>query len=59
MTDYRKLSSQLDEILADLEAGDLDVDQAIAKYQTGMDLVKQLEKQLKVAENKIVKVKTA
>ena len=40
-----------------MESGDLDVDQAIKYYQAGMDLVKELEKQLKLAENKITKVK--
>jgi exodeoxyribonuclease VII small subunit len=57
MTDYRTTSNQLEKILAELESGDLDVDQAIKQYQKGMDLVKELEKQLKLAENKITKVK--
>jgi len=57
MTDYRSTSNQLEKILAEMESGDLDVDQAIKYYQAGMDLVKELEKQLKLAENKITKVK--
>ena len=57
MTDYRTTSNELEKILAELESGDLDVDQAIKQYQKGMDLVKELEKQLKLAENKITKVK--
>lgn len=57
MTDYRSTSNQLEKILAEMESGDLDVDQAIKHYQAGMDLVKELEKQLKLAENKITKVK--
>lgn len=57
MTDYRTTSNELEKILADMESGDLDVDQAIKQYQKGMDLVKELEKQLKLAENKITKVK--
>jgi exodeoxyribonuclease VII small subunit len=57
MSDYRTMSDELEKILAELETGDLDVDAAITKYQKGMDLVKQLEKQLKLAENKITKVK--
>ena len=56
MSDYRTMSDQLEAILGQLEAGDLDVDAAITQYQKGMELVKQLEKQLKVAENKITKV---
>ncbi len=52
------MSDQLEAILAKLESGDLDVDQAIKQYQKGMELVKQLEKQLKTAENKITKVTT-
>ncbi len=57
MTDYRTTSNELEKILAELESGDLDVDRAIKHYQKGMDLVKDLEKQLKLAENKITKVK--
>ncbi len=57
MTDYRTTSNEPEKILAELESGDLDVDQAIKQYQKGMDLVKELEKQLKLAENKITKVK--
>ncbi len=57
MSDYRTTSDQLDKILSELESGDLDVDAAIAHYQKGMELIKQLEKQLKLAENKITKVK--
>ena len=50
------MSDQLEAILAKLESGDLDVDKAIEQYQQGIELVKQLEKQLKLAENKITKV---
>jgi exodeoxyribonuclease VII small subunit len=57
MSDYRTMSDQLELILAKLESGELDVDQAIEQYQKGMELVKQLEKQLKLAENKVQKVK--
>jgi len=50
------MSDQLEAILAKLESGELDVDQAIEQYQKGIELVKKLEKHLKLAENKITKV---
>lgn len=57
--DYRKLSGELDEILARLESSDLDIDEALKLYQRGMEVVEQLEAYLKTAENKVSKVKAA
>jgi exodeoxyribonuclease VII small subunit len=60
MMTYQELKAELDDVMAWFSGAgqDLDVDQAIKQYQKGMELVKQLEKQLKAAENKVTKVKT-
>lgn len=56
-TDYKKLSEELDEVLAKLQSADLDVDEAVAAYERGMAIAKQLETYLKQAENKVTKIK--
>lgn len=56
MTDYKKLSTELDEILTKLSSNDLDVDEALKLYERGTTIAKQLEKHLKTAENKIKKI---
>jgi exodeoxyribonuclease VII small subunit len=55
--DYQKLNQELEVLLNDLESGSGDVDKAIAKYQRGMEIVKQLEAYLKTAKNKVQKIK--
>lgn len=57
--DYRKLSAELDELLAKLQTADLDIDEAVKCYERGMVIVKQLETYLKTAENKVSKVKAS
>ena len=54
--DYKELSAELDEILDKLQSTDLDVDEAVAAYERGMAIAKQLEGYLKTAENKIRKI---
>ncbi len=56
---YRELNDELEAILADLQTDELDVDKAIAKYERGMEIVKQLEEYLQKAENKVKAVKAA
>ena len=53
---YRSLKTELDIILAELQQEDIDVDQTLAKYQRGLELIKQLETQLKDAENTITEL---
>ncbi|HWB38999.1 MAG TPA: exodeoxyribonuclease VII small subunit [Candidatus Saccharimonadales bacterium] len=55
--DYQTLSAELEEILAKLQSGELDVDAALPAYERGMELVKQLEEYLKTAENKVSQLK--
>lgn len=54
--DYRAMSDELESIVADLQQDDIDVDEAMQKYERGLELIKQLEKYLKTAENKIEKL---
>jgi exodeoxyribonuclease VII small subunit len=53
---YQELKTELDDILLELQRDDIDVDQTLAKYQRGLELVKQLESQLKDAENTITEL---
>jgi exodeoxyribonuclease VII small subunit len=57
--DYRKLSAELDAILEELQTADLDIDEAVKKYERGMQLVKELEGYLQAAENKVTKIKAS
>lgn len=56
-TDYKALNAELEEILAQLQASDTDVDEAVKLYERGMAITKELEAYLKTAENKVHKVK--
>jgi exodeoxyribonuclease VII small subunit len=54
--DYQGLSSELDDIVLALQQDELDVDEAMKKYERGLVLVKELETYLKSAENTITKL---
>lgn len=53
---YRELNQELEAVIAKLQSSDLDVDEVINEYQKGIELVKQLEKYLKTAQNKVIKL---
>lgn len=53
---YRQMSEQLDEILAWFDSAEVDLDEAMAKYQQALELIEQMETYLKSAENKIRKI---
>lgn len=55
-SDYQTLQAELDEILAELQRDDLDVDTALKHYQRGLELTKKIEQYLKTAENKITRL---
>lgn len=57
--DYRKLSSELEKIVDDLQTADLDIDEAVKCYERGLKIVKDLEAYLKTAENKVSKIKAS
>lgn len=54
---YQSLSEQLDEVVAKLQQPDIQVDEAVKLYEQGLKLVRECEAQLKVAQNKITKLK--
>ena len=54
--DYKKLSSELDEILENLRSGDLDIEESIQLYEKGNKIVAELEKYLKESENIVKKI---
>jgi exodeoxyribonuclease VII small subunit len=55
--DYQSMSTELEVILAELQQGELDVDEAMKKYERGLELVAALESYLKDAETKVIKLK--
>ena len=54
---YQSLNAELEALLTVLQSGELDIDEAVKKYQRGMEIVAELQKYLKDAENKVKKVK--
>lgn len=54
---YQSLNKELEAILADLQQDDTDVDSAVKQYKRGLELVQQLEKHLKNAENTVIELK--
>jgi exodeoxyribonuclease VII small subunit len=55
--DYETLTAELDSVLGALQRDDLGVDEALKKYQRGLELVRQLEAYLQSAENTITELK--
>lgn len=51
------MSDQLDVLMSELKSGDLDIDEAISKYQEAQKLINKMKKYLEVAENKVTKIK--
>lgn len=58
-TNYRDLSSELDDVLNKLQSGELDIDEAVQLYERGMGIIKELEDYLKSTENKVNKIKAS
>ncbi len=53
---YRQMSEQLNEILLWFESEEVDLDEAVKKYEQAQKLIDEMEKYLKTAENKIRKI---
>lgn len=53
---YKELNEQLAEIMAWFESEQVDLDQAVAKYEQATKLLAEMESYLKTAENKIKKI---
>jgi exodeoxyribonuclease VII small subunit len=54
---YRELNDELDNIMLELQSGELDIDLAVEKYERGMQILKKLETYLTTAENKVKLIK--
>ena len=54
--DYRTLQSQLDAVLEELQAGDIDIDRAAELYEQGLKLIEGIKAHLAQAENTITKL---
>lgn len=54
---YRDMSEELESILAELQAGELDIEEAIKRYERGMELTNAMERYLRDAETKITELK--
>lgn len=54
---YRDMSEELESILAELQAGELDIEEAIKRYERGMGLTNAMERYLQDAETKITELK--
>lgn len=55
---FRELSDQLETVLAQLQAEDIDVDEALKLHEQGTKLVAQLETRLTAAEHKVKTLKS-
>lgn len=55
--DYKTLSTQLDDIIEQIQSGEMDIDSAVSAFEKGMAIIEKLESQLGLAENKIAKIK--
>ncbi len=53
---YQQLSDEFSELVAWFESDEVNLDEAILRYEKSMELLNQMEKYLKSAENKIKKI---
>ena len=51
-----QLQAELDELLVWFESDKIDIDEAVIKYEQGLELIAQIEKRLKSAENTVKKL---
>jgi exodeoxyribonuclease VII small subunit len=55
---YKEMSAELANVLAWFDEADIDLDEAVKKYEQASLLLDEMENYLKTAENKIKKIKT-
>lgn len=53
---YRDLRAQLDEVVEQMQAPDVDIEQALEHYKKGQELVKKLEIHLEQAKIEVEKI---
>lgn len=51
---YIQLSEELDALLERLESGDLNVDEAVAAYERGTEILKSLQRYLEQSEQRVM-----
>ena len=57
-TNYQSLTAELEEIINWFESDDVNLDEAVIKYEKAQELIKQIEDYLKTTENQIKKINT-
>jgi exodeoxyribonuclease VII small subunit len=55
---YQQMADELAQLTEWFESDKVNLDEAVAKYEQAMELLKQMEYYLKTAENKVKKIKT-
>ena len=55
---YKDKKEQLEKILNELQSPNLDLEEAIEKYKSGISLIKEIENYLEKTKNKITELKT-
>ncbi len=55
-TDYQALTAELEEIINWFESDEVNLDEAVIKYEKAQELIKQIEAYLKTTENRIKKI---
>ena len=56
---YNELSEELRDILNKLESGELDIDQSVATYARGLEIISDLEARLKQSEHTVATLHAA
>lgn len=54
---YQQLQEELDEVLLKLQSSELDADETVKLYESGLVLLRQLESKLAAAETTVKKLK--
>lgn len=57
--DFSKAYHELEELVAEFEKGEIEIDQALPKFERGVKLAQELKTYLKTVENKVEKIITA
>ncbi len=53
---YQQMANELNQLIEWFEGDQANLDEAVAKYAQATDLLKQMEKALKTAENQVKKI---
>ncbi len=53
---YQAMADELDRLVACFESDQVDLDKAVTKYRQALELLAEMEKYLKTAENQVKKI---